>query len=221
MHYDVQKIINTCPQIKKVLYLRICDSTNQTARELAEDAEPEFSLVLTDRQIAGRGRMGRCWLHDAEDGIAMSLLLRPKMPTTALPMMTLAAALAVHSALDTVAGIRAEIKWPNDILYQGKKICGILTEGVIDGENTYAVLGIGMNVNQTEIPDELSDTAVSLRMITGKTFLREELIAGIVNAFSGYYGIIQRDGDLRNLYEKYNQFCLKNSRINEKGEQIT
>jgi len=145
------------------------DSTNKMAKLLAAKGAVEGTLVIAETQTNGRGRMGRNWTSTAGQGLWFSLILRPKINMAALAGITLLAAVSVAKAIHQVTGIQTQIKWPNDILYDGRKLVGILAE--LHGEPdlvNYLVLGIGINVNQTvdDFPPELTGTAISLKMIS-------------------------------------------------------
>jgi BirA family biotin operon repressor/biotin-[acetyl-CoA-carboxylase] ligase len=142
-------------------------STSERAKELARAGGPEGLLVTAELQTAGKGRLGRPWQTPAGRGLALSLLLRPPIPPTAAPRLTLVAAVAVAEAVRAVTGLPVGIKWPNDLQIAGKKLCGILTEMEAEMEQVrFIVVGIGLNVNQTaaEFPPELRETATSLRL---------------------------------------------------------
>jgi len=145
-------------------YTPILPSTNTRAMELARAGAPSHTLVVADYQTQGRGRRGRTW-HSPQGGAWFSLLLRPQIPPT--QGLTLLAALAAREACETVAGIKSGIKWPNDIMWQGKKLGGILLELAIEGNIlNWAVLGVGININQQAFPPELRETAISLQQTT-------------------------------------------------------
>ena len=163
-------------------------STNIRAKEIALEEE-EGTLVIGEEQLGGKGRMGRSWLSLKNKGIYMSMILKPDMDPGRLSQITLVAASSVYKALDNLY-IKAQIKWPNDILIDGKKICGILTE--ISGELNrvnYLVLGIGINANldRKHIPEDLKDKATSLKIHLGKEINRKELVANILNEFEKLY----------------------------------
>lgn len=149
--------------------LACTDSTNTRLKELARQGAPEGTVLLALRQTAGRGRMGRSFLSP-ENGLYMSVLLCPDCAAERLPTLTPCAALAVCRALRTVCGVDTAIKWPNDLLVNGKKLCGILTEGVTapDGRMA-AIIGIGLNLNSStaDFPEELRDIVCSVRDVTG------------------------------------------------------
>jgi len=129
-------------------YYEEVGSTNQVAKDLAEQGAPHGAAVLAEGQTSGRGRLGRGWLSPAGKGIWLSLVLRPRVAPWQLPQLSLLAAVGVASAIKEITGLEVGIKWPNDILSRGKKLCGILTEMRAEVEITqYVILGIGLNVN--------------------------------------------------------------------------
>lgn len=145
-------------------------STNERAKELARQGAPEGLLVTAEQQTAGKGRLGRPWQTPAGRALALSLLLRPLIPPTLAPRLTLVAAVAVAEAVRAETGLPVGIKWPNDLQVAGRKLCGILTEMEAEIEQVrFVVLGIGLNVNQTvaEFPPELRETATSVRLAIG------------------------------------------------------
>lgn len=194
----------------RTVYFDATDSTNIQARRLAEAHAPHGTLVVSDRQDGGKGRRGRSWASPSGVGIWMSLILRPKIDPSLASMLTLVAALAVREGIREETGLSPLIKWPNDLVLNGKKICGILTEMSTElMEIQYVITGIGINVNQREFPPEIRDTATSLSLEAGRCFRRSSLIAAILKAFEKDYAAFLKTGDLSLLLEEYNA-CLVN-----------
>ena len=194
----------------RTVYFDATDSTNIQARRLAEAHAPHGTLVVSDRQDGGKGRRGRSWASPSGVGIWMSLILRPEIAPSSASMLTLAAALAVREGIQEETGLSPLIKWPNDLVLNGKKICGILTEMNTElMEIQYVITGIGINVNQREFPPEIRDTATSLSLEAGRSFRRSSLIAAILKAFEKDYAAFLKTGDLSLLLEEYNA-CLVN-----------
>ena len=194
----------------RTVYFDATDSTNIQARRLAEAHAPHGTLVVSDRQDGGKGRRGRSWASPSGVGIWMSLILRPEIAPSSASMLTLAAALAVREGIQEETGLSPLIKWPNDLVLNGKKICGILTEMSTElMEIQYVITGIGINVNQREFPSEIRDTATSLIQEAGRSFRRSSLIAAILKAFEKDYAAFLKTGDLSLLLEEYNA-CLVN-----------
>ena len=194
----------------RTVYFDATDSTNVQAKRLAEAHAPHGTLVVSDRQDGGKGRRGRSWASPSGVGIWMSLILRPEIAPSSASMLTLAAALAVREGIQEETGLSPLIKWPNDLVLNGKKICGILTEMSTElMEIQYVITGIGINVNQREFPSEIRDTATSLSLEAGRCSRRRSLIAAILKAFEKDYTAFLKTGDLSLLLEEYNA-CLVN-----------
>jgi len=163
-------------------------STNDTAKALGFRGAPEGSLVVAEAQSAGRGRLGRDWLSPPGVGIYASLLLRPPLPPTDLPRITLTAAVSVIRALSRATGVSAGIKWPNDLMVGEKKAGGILTEMETESDQIrYLVVGLGLNVNNADFPPELATVATSLWRETGRAFLRAPIVRAWLEEFEDLY----------------------------------
>jgi len=165
----------------------VSESTNKTAKELAASGAPDGTVVLAEQQTGGRGRLGRSFFSPPGSGIYMSVILRPQLDAQNALLVTSAAAVAVARAIDTVFGEHAGIKWVNDIYLNGKKVCGILTEGGINSETggfDYVVVGIGVNVTTADFPEELKSIAAA---ITTGYADRNRLTAEILNEFACIY----------------------------------
>ena len=170
-------------------YFRI-GSTNAEAMTAAAAGAPEGSVYLAEEQTAGRGRGSHGWHSARSAGIYCSVVLRPQVAPADVLMLSLAAGLAVRDAVEQVTGLRADLRWPNDLLLGGKKFCGILIE--MNAEATrvrYAVVGIGMNVNQESFPTSIEHVATSLRMENagGRTWSRVELAAALLKSLDREY----------------------------------
>jgi len=199
-------------------------STNTLALEAAAAGAPEGSVFLAEQQTAGRGRGSNHW-HSAEStGIYCSVILRPALPPAEVLVLSLAAGLAVHSAIQGVdSRVLADLKWPNDLLIGGKKFCGILTEMSAEATRVrYIVVGIGINVNQTRFPGDLADTATSLRLTTGAEWSRVELCAALLKSLDQEYrGLLQKPDAhaeiLRRFEERSSSTRGRQVRIEENG----
>ncbi len=194
----------------EILYFDSIDSTNTKAQELAEKGYPSGTLVVADKQIAGKGRRGRNWESPSGCGIFMTLMLKPDINPNNASMLTLVSALAVAKALADITGKDAKIKWPNDIVIDGRKVCGILTEmsAQFDYINNI-VIGIGINVNNSSFPEEISATASSLRLLSGgKKYRRAEIIEKIMEYFEKYYSIFLETEDLSALVNEYDAMLV-------------
>ena len=170
-------------------------STNAVAMDAAAAGAPEGSVFLAEEQLAGRGRGAHTWHSARSSGIYCSVLLRPALPPAGALVLTLAAGLAVHAAVREVdTRLDPDLKWPNDLLLQGKKFCGILTE--MNAEATrvrYVVVGIGLNVNQKSFPADLQAIATSLRLATGTEYSRVELCSALLKSLDREYRRLLED----------------------------
>lgn len=175
---------------RRIEVFKTIDSTNNYGKVLAGQKAEHGTLVLSDMQTGGRGRLSRPFYSPAGAGIYMSLLLRPKLPLEQSVMITSCAAVAVAQAVERITGAETKIKWVNDVFTGGKKLCGILTEAGMDFESgtlDYAVVGMGINVTNKAFPEELKDVATSIEMECQKDFSRNQLIAEVLNVFEPYY----------------------------------
>jgi BirA family transcriptional regulator, biotin operon repressor / biotin---[acetyl-CoA-carboxylase] ligase len=182
---------------QNVVYEESISSTQKLAHHLAEDGAASGTLVVADEQVSGRGRLGRPWHSPKGTGIWMSLILRPELPLNKIPQLTLTTAVAIVKAIKKVAKVDCQIKWPNDILYNGKKLVGILTELQAEENRAKAVIiGIGMNVNLTsdDIPDEIKNIATSIQMLTGEPCSRAHLIQSIMKEMEILYRLYLSEG---------------------------
>ena len=188
-------------------------STNTWAKQLAEEGAPHGTLVVADEQTSGRGRRGRSWKSPRGSNVYMTLLLRPELEPSRASMLTIVMGLSVAQGLKALLELPVEIKWPNDAVLNGHKLCGILTEmsAQVDYIN-YVVVGTGINVNFTEFPEELKDIATSLMVETGRTVNRAEVIAAVLRAFERNYEIFIRTGDLTGLQGEYSQILANRNR---------
>ena len=187
-------------------------STNTHLATLAREGAPAFRVILAESQSAGRGRLGRSFFSPPGSGIYLSILLRPKHLDAG--RLTTLAAVVVSDAIFETCGIKVDIKWVNDLVLNGKNLCGILAEGV---GTAYAVLGIGINVSTTAFPPQLSDTATSLQEICGTAPNRNRLVAEILKRF------VHADLDGFSHMKKYRRRCVtlgKTVRVVSTGETV-
>ena len=223
---------------RKLVFHRETGSTNIDAKSLAEQGEQEGAVVVADMQTAGRGRRGRGWDSPAGKDIYMTIMLRPQCRPEKASALTLVMALAVLEAIQEVIPQPCGIKWPNDVVVNNKKVCGILTEmsAEIDGIH-YVVIGSGINVNHEQFAQEIQDKATSLYAECGKKINRARLTARVLHYFEKNYAVFQNSWDFSGLVEKYNGFLVNRGRevrvldpkgeydgvakgINEKGELL-
>lgn len=214
------------PVVNNVILYEETDSTNIRAKEFGNRGCVDGTLIIADTQTAGKGRMGRSFSSPPDTGIYMSLLLKPAIDAAHVSSITLLAAMAAAKALEAIDGLQPSIKWPNDIVIDGKKVVGILTEmscdavripktyGLADMEYAsvpayetnlkYVVVGIGINVNNEFFPDEISDTAASLYQLCGRRLDREAIIEQVWSHFNDYYHAFLASRSLSFLIEDYN-----------------
>lgn len=215
-------------------------STNDEAKRLIiNEYCPEGTIIYTDEQTEGKGRSGRVWSANRLESIATSLVLYPTLKSDVIPCITLVAALSVRSAVLKVCNLKCKIKWPNDIIYSNKKLCGILTERIFI-EGKYAVIvGIGVNVKNTHFPEEIADKATSIldellaekeemQSLLGKDndkAYNDEVIAKIKegdntyllyhiwDSFNEYYDIFVKTGNMAGLVSEYNDNLINVGRV--------
>ena len=169
-------------------------STNDVACQFAEEGAEEGTLVLAEEQTQGRGRLGRSWLSERGAGIYASILLRPVLKPRDAAVLTLVAAVAGSEAIEQACGLRADIKWPNDLLLSGRKCCGILSEMQTERDDIrYVIVGIGINVNHSVFPEELGQRATSLRIEGKQIYSRVALLCEFLLRFELLYDDLQRD----------------------------
>jgi BirA family biotin operon repressor/biotin-[acetyl-CoA-carboxylase] ligase len=206
-------------------YSQRVESTNALAREAALGGAAEGAVFVADEQVGGRGRRGREWVSPAGCGIYVSVLLRPQLAPDELPLLTLMAAVAVARAIGDAGAANVRIKWPNDILLCGHKVCGILTEMVADAEcMTSVVLGIGLNVNTpaNQLPDRPLFPAGSLASVAGQRFSRVSLLGGILTALERGYHELCKAGpaQLLSAWEAHSDLTGKRVRVQRVHDAI-
>jgi BirA family biotin operon repressor/biotin-[acetyl-CoA-carboxylase] ligase len=213
------------PFARRIYHFFKIDSTNSVAMRLGEEGEPHGAIVLAEEQTAGRGRAGRAWASEKSAGIYCSVLLRPPIPPAHAPLLTLIAGLAARDAAAEDLDTQPDLRWPNDVLVGSRKFCGILTEMRAEPDRVhYAVIGIGMNVNQTRMPESLKETATSLRIETGKSHSRLELLIRLLHHVNRYYNQMLAEGAapiLQRFAEVSSYFKGKRVRITTAKESFT
>ena len=196
---------------KEIAYLPSVTSTNDLLKAMAEAGAAEGTVLVAGEQTRGKGRLGRSFTSAAGKGIYLSALLRPSLPPEALLPLTGFTAEAMGRALKRAVGARTGIKWVNDLLLNGKKLCGILTESAFstEGRLSYVVVGIGVNVNydREDFPEELRDIAGSLRTELGQTFPLAPIAAAMVEELDALYEALLA-GDAGAYLSGYRQHCL-------------
>lgn len=196
-----------------VIFYEETGSTNVEAKQLAEQGAVHGTLVVADSQSGGKGRRGRNWHSPKGSAIAMSMILKPELEPDKASMLTLVQAMAVAKTLEEMCGCKPQIKWPNDILINEKKVCGILTEMNLNkAEIASIIIGCGVNVNQENFSEEISAIATSLRIETGQMFYRAELIGCICRYFEKYFEDFMTVKDLSGMVEEYNNYLISKGR---------
>ena len=195
-----------------VVHYKEVDSTNAEARRLSVEGAESGLVVTAKKQTAGKGRRGRSWESPADENLYFSILLRPSLEPEKAPMLTLVMAYSVAKVLQREE-IQVLIKWPNDLVLSGKKVCGILTEMNLSGAQVEDVIvGVGLNVNTMKFPDELEDKATSLRKETLRELECGELLQLILKEFDKQYQRFLENQDLEFLQEDYNAMLINRDR---------
>lgn len=180
---------------KRVFHFFKTDSTNRVAIELGYAGEPEGTVVLAEAQTAGRGRSGRVWHSERGTGLYFTVLLRPRLSPAQAPLLTMLAGVSAYTAIAAQTGLVPELKWPNDVLLNGKKLGGILTEMHAEPNVVrFVIVGIGINVNQEKFPADISAIATSIRKESGRISYRLELLARLLTQFETDYNRFLREG---------------------------
>ena len=189
MAFDLAEVRGQMPD-RRIEWHPIIDSTMVEAGRLAAAGAPSGTVVGAEEQTAGQGRHGRTWHSESGSGLYISVILRHQFTPLTLPVVTLALGLAVADAVLEAADLACDLRWPNDVLLQSKKCAGILTQ--LDGSAIIA--GIGINVNHSSFPVELSGIATSLRIASGRIHSRERLLHALLAAIDRYCALLQREG---------------------------
>lgn len=199
---------------RKLYYLESTGSTNTDAKRLAEEGEPHGTTIVANMQTAGRGRRGRTWQSPAGANTYFTILLKPDFSPDKASMLTLVMALSVAEAIEEITGLKADIKWPNDIVVHKKKVVGMLTEMSTTPEMDeiqYVVIGVGTNVNYDspeDFPEELRPTATSLRMEAGHLINRAALTERVLARFEVNYEKFEETLDLSGLMDSYEKHLI-------------
>lgn len=194
---DLIKITKEIDSIQNVFFLDTIESTNTFAKEKAKDSNIHSAIVFSREQTMGRGRMGRTWYSEKDKGLWFSLLLRPSIPPHEIAKVTLLAAASVAKAIEEETSLNAEIKWPNDIVIKGKKVCGILTEMSVEIDAVhYLVVGIGINLLHENMEREIENKATSLYLTLGdKNVDPKKLLRSILFYFDDFYNQWEKNND--------------------------
>ena len=182
------------------------ESTNDKAKEIAAYSE-EGTVILAREQTKGKGRLGRVWSSTKDKDILMSIILKPEIQIKDIPKITLVGATAINMALRDI-GIDSQIKWPNDIVIENKKVSGILTEMSSNSRDiNYVIMGIGINVNQDiqDIPEELQYKSISLKIVKNSVIDKRELLNNILERFRTLYMPFRSNGDMEKVINIYRE----------------
>lgn len=198
---------------RDITYYDETDSTNTRAKLAAEEGAVHGALFVANRQNAGKGRKGHSWNSDKGTTISMTYLLKPSVDISCVSAITIVSAVAIARAFDRVKGLKPQIKWPNDVLSNGKKLVGILTEMSSEGlDINYVVVGIGINVYNSQFPEDIADKATSIFIENGEGYDRSRLIAEISNEFEVLYNEFVKNKNLEFIVDEYNSYLLSKDR---------
>lgn len=206
--YEIKEGLKTEFVGCEIVFLEKVDSTNLYAKRIAEKGFCDGTVILADEQLKGKGRLGRTWVSPKDKGIWMSIMLKPNISPSQAAKVTLLTACAVNSAIMQTCGLEAKIKWPNDIVYNGKKLCGILTEMSAElDEINYLIIGIGINVNldKADFSEELCSTATSIKIEKGINVSRKSLVKDILSYFETYYKVFLKTGSISQFLTEYRE----------------
>jgi BirA family transcriptional regulator, biotin operon repressor / biotin---[acetyl-CoA-carboxylase] ligase len=182
---------------KNIFHFFSVDSTNAFAARLLNHGRKvsDGTVIVAESQTAGRGRRGRSWHSELENGLYFSMLIRPRIPPGFAPLFTLGTAVALHDALERNTGLKIDIKWPNDLLVEGRKFCGILAEMQAEFDRVNSlIVGVGLNVNHTGMPSEIAENATSLRIASGREHSRIEILVEFLEEFENLMARFERTG---------------------------
>lgn len=221
-----QKILRAGRFGRRILFRRDVGSTNDWAKELAKTGAQEGTVVLAQIQMAGRGRLQRKWVSP-KGGLWFSVVLRPRLKASGAPKIVFAASLAVAEVLREKYDLKTEVKWPNDVLVSGRKICGILAETTLKGDNIeYAVLGVGVNANfsvEEILPKPLKATSTSTQDKLRRKIRLESLLNALLKEFEIIYDQCMETGfaSVLERWKAYAQFLGKRVSVNDQGETLS
>ena len=206
---SIASALEPCALVGKIYFSQTIDSTNNRARRLAEKGASEGTLIISDEQTAGRGRMGRSWISPPGTGIWFSLLLRPAVTPTRATLITPLVAVALSRSIREETGLPAGIKWPNDILIRGKKAAGILTEiSTCQRSIRYIIVGIGINVNTEYFPEEIRGKATSLSLSSGCRISRLKILLSLLLKLERQYLDFTRKKDFDSILLDYRRMSV-------------
>jgi len=209
------------PQIQR--FDSLPSTNDEVARQAALGAD-EGLCVIAAEQTAGRGRLQRSWASPKNAGLYLSILLRPAFDQQSWPLITFVAALAVNDALLQCCNLKTDIKWPNDVLSNDRKLCGILAETIETSVGRAVIVGIGINVSKNSFPVELETVATSVETETGRAMAPDELLESLLGAFSKHYQTLQQSGGnetiVREVSARSSYASNKRIRVNVDGSLV-
>jgi BirA family biotin operon repressor/biotin-[acetyl-CoA-carboxylase] ligase len=204
---DIQSGLTTSVFGRKLFLFETIDSTNACAKTLAETGIDEGAVISSDFQSSGRGRMGRSWLSAPGESLLASVIVRPPIERESSHYITFYGAVAIARALECVTGSPFECKWPNDVLVNKKKVCGILVENSFHHERLeFSIIGFGINITQRSFPSPLHETATSLSLALGRTFERTTILRHVLVELEGLYEDL-RTWKFSRIAEEWNRRC--------------
>jgi BirA family biotin operon repressor/biotin-[acetyl-CoA-carboxylase] ligase len=211
MPFDLEYVRQNWPH--PVSYFATIDSTMLEASRLAMAGCEQGTVVVADEQTAGQGRHGRRWHSEPNAGLYVSIVLRPSLRADSLPVLTLALGLAAADAIAEATGITRDLRWPNDVMIEGKKVAGILVQLV----ESAAIAGIGVNVSHMKFPPEIAAEATSLRIVSSRPHSREQLLVALLGAVSRYTGVLEDKGGQDTVLQ---MFCRRSSYARNKRVRV-
>lgn len=223
---EIKELLKTKFIGRDIIYLDSVDSTNSYGKRMAEGDFWDGTVIIAEEQTSGRGRLGRDWVSPKGKGIWMTIMLKPDIKPNLASQVTLIAAVAVLKAIKSIYNMDIMIKWPNDLVVNGKKVCGILTELGAEIERiNYLCVGIGINANseESDFINKALDTATSIKIATSIKVERKELIARILTVFENYYSLFLEKGSIGFMVEEYKKYLInigKEVRLVTKNEEI-
>ncbi|WP_255882520.1 MULTISPECIES: biotin--[acetyl-CoA-carboxylase] ligase [unclassified Ruminococcus] len=207
LQQDINNKITTLFIGRPTVILDSVDSTNEEIKRRAKQGAKQGLTVVSDEQFSGKGRLGRVWKSPKGTSVYESILLRPELAPSQVPCITLAAGLAMCRTINSIADFNAKIKWPNDIIIGRKKLCGILTEMAIeDNTVSFAVVGMGININNRSFPEEISKKATSLYLEKEREFSRSDIIIRLAQSFEDIYNEFIMGG-FESIKDEYISLC--------------
>ncbi len=220
---EIKPLLKTKIIGNKIHHYKEITSTNDVIKQLADNGSPEGTIVVCEEQLAGKGRLGRKWFSPNGAGIWCSVLLRPSIMPQHASKLTLLGAVAVAQGIRNQCGITSGIKWPNDLLVQGKKVCGLLTEMRAELDSVeYVVIGFGINVKNIEFHDEVSCKAISLEQLVGSKISRKKLLAEILASIESNYLLFLEQGftPIKEQWEQFNITLGKKVVLSSPGQRV-